>query len=168
MRPRNQTFAACALLCLLAWVAAPLQARDVGDVIPRDEALGVDLDGKPVTLADLGARPVIVVLWATWCSDSMRALPTVEALQKKWPDRAIVLGISVDRGRRELTRFLKKHADTVTFRVSHDRTTLAAQAFELRETPTTLLVDASGAIRWRRVGFDEDWLGELSAALQAI
>ena len=165
---RDRTLASCFLLCLFALLAAPLHARDVGDVIPRDEVLGVDLDGKPVTLASLGERPVIVMLWATWCSDSMRLLPTVEALNKKWSDRAVVLGVSVDRGQRELTRFMKKHADTVTFRVSHDRKALAAQAFELRETPTTVLVDSSGAIRWRRVGFDPDWLETLSAALESI
>ena len=165
---RNRTFATCILLCLLALLAAPLHARDVGDAIPRDEVLGVDLDGKPVTLAGLGERPVIVTFWATWCSDCMRELPTIEALHKKWPDRATVLGVSIDRNRRDLTRFLKKHADTVTFRVSHDQTTLAARVFDVRETPTTVLVDSSGAIRWRRVGFDPDWLETLSAALESI
>ena len=152
---------------LLAMLASPLHARDVDDRIPKDEALGVGLEGKPVTLADLGARPIIVVFWATWCSDSMRALPSIESLHKEFGERAVVLGVSVDRGRRELTRFLKKHTE-VTFRVSHDRTTLAARAFELRETPTALLVDSSGLIRWKKVGFDHEWLPELSATLQAV
>ena len=152
----------------LALLAAPVLAHEVGTRIAPDAVLGVDLEGKPVTLAKFAGKPVLVVFWASWCSDCMRELPTIEVLHKRWGERAIVLGISTDASRRDLTRFLRKNKARFTITVSHDADNQAARVFNVREIPTNLLVDANGVIRWWRIGFDDKWLAELDTALHEM
>jgi len=159
----RRTLAALALVLL----SASASAREVGETLPPDFALGVDLAGKPVTAGKFAGKPVLIVFWATWCSDCARELPVAEALHKRWGERAVVLGISTDASSRDLKKYLRKNADKLTFAVSHDRSGIA-RSFGVREIPTNLLVDASGVVRWKRVGFDAEWLKELAEALRAL
>ena len=40
-------------------------------------------DGKPMTLADLKGRTVLLNLWATWCAPCRAEMPALDALQEK-------------------------------------------------------------------------------------
>jgi thiol-disulfide isomerase/thioredoxin len=153
---------AFALLC-----ATSISAREVGETLPPDFVLGVDLAGKQITADKFRGKPVLILFWATWCSDCARELPIAEALQERWGERASVLGISTDASSRDLKKYLRKNAGKLTFAVSHDRSGIA-RSFGVREIPTNLLVDAAGVVRWKRVGFDGAWLRELAEALRAL
>ncbi|MBM4385565.1 MAG: TlpA family protein disulfide reductase [Deltaproteobacteria bacterium] len=160
----RRTLAAIALALLCA---APASAREVGEKLAPDLVLGVDRAGQPVTAGSFSGKPVLIMFWATWCSDCAHELPVAEALQKRWGERAVVLGISTDASARDLKKYLRKNAHKLTFAVSHDRSGVA-RSFGVREIPTNLLVDASGVVRWKRVGFDEKWLKELAEALREL
>ncbi|HEU4428235.1 MAG TPA: TlpA disulfide reductase family protein [Myxococcota bacterium] len=157
-----------AAVCLVALLSIPAHARDVGERLAPDTALGTDLAGEPMTLARCGGKPTLLVFWASWCSDCMRELPTVQALHKVWRDKATVLGVSTDASERDLRKFLKKNAERFTITVSHDEDGGSARAFDVRELPTSLLIDRDGTVRWRRVGFDDEWLDSLDAALKTL
>jgi thiol-disulfide isomerase/thioredoxin len=163
-RPIRLVFA----LALAASFATASIAREVGERIPAEEVLGVDLDGTPVTAGSLAGKPALLVFWASWCGDCARELPTAEALHQRWGARAVVLGISTDASARDVRSFLRKNRGRITFAVSHDRNQRAARAFGVREIPTNVLLDANGVVRWRRIGFDGEWLTELAAALRAL
>jgi len=154
-------------IALALLFAAPALAREVGEKLAPDLVLGVGPDEEPVTVGQLAGKPALIMFWATWCGDCARELPVAAALQKRWGERATVLGISTDASRRDLAKFLRRNADKLTFRVSHDRSGLA-RSLGVREIPTNLLVDANGVVRWKRVGYDAEWLKELAEALRAL
>lgn len=62
------------------WVAAG-HAR-VGGTTPNFTSW--DLSGKKVSLSDLGARPVLLSFWATWCTVCRDELPALQRLQDKY------------------------------------------------------------------------------------
>lgn len=55
-----------------------------------------DLDGKPLTRADLAGRAVLVEFWATWCPPCRGTLGWLGELKKRHGDRLAVLAIAVE------------------------------------------------------------------------
>lgn len=56
-------------------------------------------DGKPMTLADLKNRTLLVNLWASWCAPCREEMPALDRLQAdKGGDRFQVVAINVDTG----------------------------------------------------------------------
>lgn len=85
----------------LAWllmggmaVSAPSPTAQVGKkAIPFQF---VDLDGRPVRLADFQGKWVLVNFWAYWCPICRIGVPTLNALNKR--DDLVVIGVSLDYG----------------------------------------------------------------------
>src|SRR5579872_3812684 len=73
----------------LAKKIAPLARGEVAAVNVAKSPLKVpdlaftDSTGKPLTLADLRGRTVLLNLWATWCVPCRVEMPTLDALQAK-------------------------------------------------------------------------------------
>jgi thiol-disulfide isomerase/thioredoxin len=56
-----------------------------------------DVDGRPVRLADLRGKVVLIVFWATWCPPCLTAFPRLDALRAKYQaQRFEVLGVNLD------------------------------------------------------------------------
>ena len=56
----------------------------------------VDTDGVSFTLADCIGTPVLVELFATWCSNCRRQLPETQEAAVTMGDRAAVIALSVE------------------------------------------------------------------------
>lgn len=56
----------------------------------------VDLDGRRVSSADWRQKVVLVNFWATWCGPCREEIPSLIALQEKYRDSLVIVGISVD------------------------------------------------------------------------
>src|SRR3954468_10592707 len=53
-----------------------------------------DLDGRAISSADLHGKVVIVNFWATWCPPCRAEIPDLIALQNKYKDQLLIIGIS--------------------------------------------------------------------------
>ena len=55
-----------------------------------------DVDGRTISSADWKGKVVIVNFWATWCPPCRAEIPDLIALQDKYRDRLVIIGISDD------------------------------------------------------------------------
>ena len=87
--------AAAALFAAAAALAMAEQPlRDWGGKPTPPLAL-TDLAGKPVDLARLRGRVVLVNFWATWCEPCIAEMPVIKELAQRHPDVDVVL-VNVD------------------------------------------------------------------------
>ena len=84
-----------------------VKAVDRGDPV---ELSGDDLDGNPIDLADYRGKPVVVVVWGSWCGPCRGEALDVVAAANEIGDRAQFVGInlrdaSTSTGRAFVKRF---------------------------------------------------------------
>lgn len=59
------------------------------------ELSGEDLAGEPLDLANLRGKPVVVVVWGSWCAPCRQEAPDVVSAAKQIGDRAEFVGINL-------------------------------------------------------------------------
>ena len=72
-----------------------VQAVDRGDPV---DLTGTDLDGKPIDLADYRGKPVVVVVWGSWCGPCRGEAPDVVAAPKPKPAEVPIVPWAVTGG----------------------------------------------------------------------
>ncbi|GAB3761651.1 thiol-disulfide isomerase/thioredoxin [Nocardioides ginsengisegetis] len=65
---------------------------DRGDVVGLT---GSDLDGQDVDIAAFHGKPVVVVVWGSWCTPCRAEAPDVVAAANELGDKAQFLGINI-------------------------------------------------------------------------
>lgn len=151
-----------------------------GEVIAEVEASGtkaanfslLDLDGKPVNLADYEGKVIILDFWATWCPPCVKEIPHFNDLAKEYGEKGlVVLGVSVDRdGKPAVDKFKTKNPVNYTIVLVDSDTHGKYQSYlppsEQGGIPFTFVIDRKGIIRHHFVGYrDKDVFIEAIAPL---
>lgn len=90
-----------AAVVLVGLVAAGWMVRDrflpveVGTAAPNFSA--TDLQGNPVSLADLEGEVVLLNVWATWCAPCREEMPSMQRLYERLgPQGLRIVAVSID------------------------------------------------------------------------
>lgn len=59
------------------------------------ELEGKGVDGEPLSLADFRGKPVVVVVWGSWCTPCVAEAPDVVAARKELGDRVQFVGLNI-------------------------------------------------------------------------
>lgn len=106
--------------------------------------------GHDVSLDDLGGRPVLLNLWASWCAPCREEMPLLQAAYERNGDRVGFLGVITEDTRSAAVSLLVDLGVTYAHVVDQDKellTELAAPGL-----PVTLAVAADGRILDRQIG----------------
>lgn len=130
---------------------ATLSYKFAGTAAPK--AVFAGSDGRDVTLADFGGRPLLMNLWATWCAPCKAEMPTLDALAVLEEGRISVIAVSQDlEGRKPVSAFFKSaRIENLEPYTDADNALLAAFGNAVA-LPTTILYDSDGREVWRVAG----------------
>jgi cytochrome c biogenesis protein CcmG/thiol:disulfide interchange protein DsbE len=148
--------AACAEL-------APSGRNKVLGAFPRmaPELQAQDVTGKSVPLSAYRGRVVLVSFWASWCPPCVEEMPSMEALQAKFPDLTI-MAISADKSWDAIRAFFSGGSrmtvlwDPSAAAGKPGENAVLARTWGTDKLPESYLVDREGRIRYYIVNI-RDW-----------
>lgn len=109
---------------------------------------GIDLGGRPASLADLRGRPVLVHFWATWCPICRFEQGSIQAISGDWAVLSVALE---DTPADELRAYMNEAG--LSFPVLRDTDGALAARYGVRGVPASFVVDGAGRIRFTEVGY---------------
>jgi thiol-disulfide isomerase/thioredoxin len=110
-----------------------------------------DIDGRPLASSDWRGKVVIVNFWATWCGPCRAEIPALVALQDKYREQLVVVGISEDEGPIEgVRRFAAEHQ--MNYPIAMLTPELQQLFPNISAIPTSFVLDREGRLVQKHVG----------------
>ncbi|OGU69581.1 MAG: hypothetical protein A3H45_08005 [Ignavibacteria bacterium RIFCSPLOWO2_02_FULL_55_14] len=115
------------------------------------------LDGNTVTLSKLRGKVVVLDFWATWCGPCISSFPYLQKVYDKYkvdPNIVILAVNTWERVKEEeregvVRKFIQDNK--YTFPVVFDKDVVSR--YEVEGIPTKFIIDKSGRVRFKDVGF---------------
>ncbi len=177
--PRAATlgFVALALALLVRALLTPAPSTSLsGTPGPAAPTIGhyapdislLDASGNRVKLSSLRGKVVVLNFWYATCEPCRREMPAFErAYEQNQKAGLVVVGVDVADDAQTMSTFASSIG--ITYPVFRDDQGHAMSAYQLRDTPSSFLIDRAGVIRYTIVGpADSDTLRQETAALLAM
>ncbi len=165
--------------CLFAAVAVASLARPAhalfggnGGIKEGDPApmfSGITADNQKIDFAQMKGKNVVILdFWSIYCTSCVAEMPLLVDIHNEFSKKGLqVIGVNLDSfGTHRVVKFMQGMENKITFPVVIDKTRQIATSFNAMVLPTTLLIDASGKIRFYHVGYkpgDEKQLRDIVA-----
>ena len=157
----NNKIVLAVLLTIMAFLVPPLHAANIGQKMPAFEV--TTLDGTVMESGKIiGNKPLFLVFWATWCPNCKREIPNINQLSEEFGPKArngegmefLGVNVGVNDSLRKVRRYAKKY--TMDYPIYFDKDSSLTKRFKVSGTPTVIIVDKSGTVRYRDVSPPED------------
>jgi thiol-disulfide isomerase/thioredoxin len=118
------------------------------------------LDGKPLSLASVSGKVVLLNFWATWCGPCRLEIPDLIELQKQYKDQLQIIGLLVDVDDVDDARkFVQDHGLNYPVAVATPEVRIAYGG--ISALPTVFVLDPQGRIVQKHLGLSDPRLYEL-------
>lgn len=156
MTPRSPVRRArfwAALALSFAWIAlGGCSGEDTPDLRSAPDFTLPTIDGRQVSLSDYRGQVVLLHFWATWCPPCRAAIPhEIKLVEQFGRQGFVVIGMSLDRNREDLVRFLDREQVSYPVVVVDDPTRVAYGG--VPTVPYSVLIDRQGSVRRKELGF---------------
>jgi len=139
----------------------------VGDRAP-DFTLS-DWQDRPLALADVRGKVVVLDFWASWCAPCKAALPALDAIARRHSGAGLaVLAIDIDTDRREAERFLAERVPEPAMTLLRDAGGDLLARFGASGMPALYVLDREGTVRAAECGYDLAKLDEIERLLSEL
>ena len=119
---------------------------------PVAELLLIDQQGSMLVGSRSEFPLTIIDFWASWCGPCRISLPWYDILYKRYKaDGLRVIGVSLDRNRRDALAFLQRHP--VSFPTCSDSLGAYAKSVGVSVMPSSYLVSSQGGLVAAHEGF---------------
>ena len=115
-------------------------------------------------LANYRGQVVLVDFWASWCGPCRQSFPWLNQMHAKYRERGlVVIGINVDRERKDAERFLKE--TPAQFQILYDPEGSLATRYEVPGMPSSYVYGPDGKLAEVHIGFRDGKREEREAQL---
>jgi thiol-disulfide isomerase/thioredoxin len=137
---------ALVLVSLAACTAAATSSAPTGPLLPStvDALPTMDPSTFQALLAQQRGTPVIVNIWASWCTPCQAETPEIVAAHASWGNRVRFIGVDAQDNVGDATSFLAQYS--VPYPSVFDPSNAIAVSFGLFSPPATLFFDADGTL----------------------
>lgn len=109
------------------------------------------IDGQRAALEDYtGKRPLLLVFWATWCPACKEEIPKLKETYATFTPRGLgflAINVGINDSLNKAAEYRKRHG--LPYPVAFDEGSRITRAYRVVGTPTILIVDRQGIIRYR-------------------
>ena len=126
------------------WAVAVLLLVACGESKPKPELVLQDLQGKQVSLQQLQGKPVVINMWATWCTPCRREMPVLQQAQKSHPNIQFVL---LNQGEKApvVSAYLQKNQIQMPY-IWLDETMQSRSVLPYQGLPSTYFLNQQGEV----------------------
>lgn len=137
---------ALVLVSLAACATGGAADPSAGPVLPSavDSLPAMDASTFGTLLAEQRGTPLLVNIWASWCTPCQEETPEIVAAHATWGDRVRFIGVDAQDDRGDATTFLARYG--VPYPSVFDPSNAIAVSFGLFSPPATLFFDADGTL----------------------
>lgn len=129
-------------LLLFVFASIQLQAKP----LQLDEQYAV-FDGQPINLKQVvGHKPVYIKLWATWCLECRKELPSLQQTYEKYRNQITIYAVNLNINETDdyIRRLQQQHKLTIP--IVMDNNGSIASNFQFHGTPFHVLINAQGEV----------------------
>lgn len=92
----------------------------------------------------MAGKFVLIDFWATWCGPCRQSIPHLNALQEKFKDQLVVVGLS-DESEADIRRMTQPK---MNYAVAFDTSARTMREVQVKGIPHALLIDPKGIVRF--------------------
>jgi thiol-disulfide isomerase/thioredoxin len=150
----------------------------IGNQAPDFKA--IDLNKQRITLSQFKGKSVILLdFWASWCGPCRESIPHLNALSKKYLSKGFeIIAVSEDENRQAWIEAVSKDSTGMWYHIPYAEKWPCRQSeltnddvyqnYFVQAIPQQILIDKSGKIIYRHVGYSEESEKSLDKQLSQI
>ncbi len=112
-------------------------------------------------------KVVYLDFWASWCKPCQKSFPWMNGMVQRYPAEGFkIVTINLDSDSKAMNEFLSRvPAD---FDIFHDPSGTLAEKFQLQGMPTSYLIDKSGKVVSRHIGFQTEEIPAYEKEIESL